>query len=81
MNYSVYGKKMENLRKRVNVRLVRDARNVKKWVTRLTFVSQKILVAIHDIKPVLTHNKQTYARFTILYLSKCVICVIFITII
>ena len=79
MNYSVYGKKMENLRKRVNVRLLRDARNVKKWVTRLTFVSQKIfnknLVAIHDIKPVLTHNKQTYARFTILYLSKCVICV------
>ena len=58
MNNSIYGKKKwENLRKRVKVRLVNNAKSYKKWVSRSSFVSQKIsrrnFVAIHEIKPVL----------------------------
>ena len=46
----------ENLRKRVNVKLVNNKKYYIKYVSRPTFVSQKILdknlVAIHKIKPV-----------------------------
>ena len=56
MNNSVYGKTMENLRKRINVRLINNANDYKKFVSKPSFVSQKIfsenLVAIHKIKPV-----------------------------
>ena len=71
---SVYSKTMENLRKRINVRLVNNARNYKKYVSKPSFVSQKIfskdLVAIHEIKPVLTLDKPIYIGFSILDLSK-----------
>ena len=74
MNNSVYGKTMENLRKRIKVRLVNNAKDYKKYVSRPSFVSEKIfnknLVAIHEIKPVLTLDKQIYVGFTILDLSK-----------
>ena len=56
MNNSVYGKTMKNLRKRVRVRSVNNAKDYKKWVGRPSFVSQKTFirnfVAIHEIKPV-----------------------------
>ena len=39
---SVYGKKMKNLRKRVNVKLINNAKDYVKSVSRPTFVSQKI---------------------------------------
>ena len=56
MNNSTFGKTMENLRKRINVRLVYNARDYKKYVSRPSFVSQKIfnkkVLAIHEIKPV-----------------------------
>ena len=42
MNNSVYGKAMENLRRRVKVRLVNNAKDYKKWVSRPNFVSQEI---------------------------------------
>ena len=58
MNNTVYGKTMDNLMKRVKVRLVNVTRDYKKWVRRPSFVSQKIFsknfVAIQEIKPVLT---------------------------
>ena len=70
----VYGKTMENLRKRVNVKLVNNAEHYVKCVSRPTFVSQKILnknlVAIHRVKPVLTLNKPIYVGFCVLELSK-----------
>ena len=51
MNNSVYGKTMENLRKRIKVRLANNARNYKKYVSKQSFVSQKMFsknfVAIH----------------------------------
>ena len=51
MNNSVFGKTMENLRKRVDVRLVTNEKKLLKWVSRPTYVSSKIfnedLVAVH----------------------------------
>ena len=73
-NNSAYGKKMENLRKRINARFVNNAKDYKKYVSKPSPVSQKIFsenfVAIHEFKPVLTLNKPIYVGFSILYLSK-----------
>ena len=41
--YSVYGKTMENLRKRVKVRIVNNAKYYKKYVSKSSFVSRKYL--------------------------------------
>ena len=51
MNNDAYGKTIENLRKRVKVRLIYDAKDYKKYVRKPSFVSQKIFnknfIAIH----------------------------------
>ena len=74
MNSSTFCKIMENLRKIINVRLVNNAKDYKKWVSRPIFVSQKItdkdFVAIHEIKQVLTLDKPIYIGFSIIDLSK-----------
>ena len=74
MIISVHGKTRENLRKRINVRLVNNEKYYLKHAHKPTFVSQKIFdksfAAIHDIKPVLALNKPAYVRFTVLELSK-----------
>ena len=71
---SVYGKTMENLRKRISVRLVTNAKDYLKYVSKTTFISKKILserfAAIHETKPVLILNKPIYVGFTVLELSK-----------
>ena len=58
MNNSTFGKTMENLRKKISVKLVNNARDYKKYVRKTSFNSQKIFsknfVAIHEIKLVLT---------------------------
>ena len=41
MNNSAYIKTMENLRKRINVRLVNNAKDYLKYVSKPTFISQK----------------------------------------
>ena len=41
MNNSAYGKTMENFRKRINVRLVSNAKDYLKFVSKPTFISQK----------------------------------------
>ena len=57
MNNSVYCKIVENLRKRINVRLVNNAKDHLKYVSKQTFISQKIFninfPALHEIKPLL----------------------------
>ena len=72
MNNSIFGKTMENLRKMINVSLVNNAGDYKKYVSKTSFVSQKIFsknfVAIHEIKLVLTINKTIFVRFSILNL-------------
>ena len=72
---SVYGKTMENLRKRINVRLVNNEKDFLKYTSRRTHITHKIFdkdyAAINEIKPVLTLNKPIYVGFTIRELSKC----------
>ena len=71
---SVYGKTMENLRKRINVRLVNNEKDFLKYTSRPTHITHKIFdknyAAIHEIKPVLILNKPIYVGFTVLELSK-----------
>ena len=65
---------MEHLRKRINVTLVNNAQDYMRYISKPSFVSQKIFsknfVAIHEIKPVLTLNKPIYVAFSILDLRK-----------
>ena len=61
---SVYGKTMENLRKRILVRLVNNEKYFLKYTSTPTHNTHKIFgknyAAIHEIKPVLTPNKPIY---------------------
>ena len=74
MNNSVFGKTMENIRKRVDVRLVTDEKKLLKYTSKPTYVSSKIfnenLVAVHKIKETLTLNRPAYVGMCILDLSK-----------
>ena len=76
MNNSVFGKTMENIRKRVDVRLVTDEKKLSKYTctSKPTYVSSKIfndnLVAVHKIKETLTLNRPAYVGMCILDLSK-----------
>ena len=74
MNNSVFGKTMENIRKRVDVRLVTDENKLLKMAAKPTYVSSKIfnenLVAVHKIKETLTLNRPAYVGMCILDLSK-----------
>ena len=71
---SIYGKTIENLRKRINVRLVNNAKHFLKYTSKPTYVTYKLFdkdyVAIHEIKPDLVLNKPVYVGFTVLDLSK-----------
>ena len=64
MKNSVFGKTMENQRKRISVKLVNNAKDYVKCISKPSFVSQKTFsknfVAIHEIKPVLILNKPIY---------------------
>ena len=74
MNNSVFGKTMENLRKRVDVRLVTNEKKLDKLTSKPTFVSSKIfnenLMAVHKIKETLTLNRPAYVGMCILDLTK-----------
>ena len=74
MNNSVYGKTMENLRERINVRLVNNEKYFLKYTSKPTYITRKMLskdyATIHEIKPVLIVNKSIYVGFTVLDLSK-----------
>ena len=71
---SVYGKTMENLRKRINVRLINNAEDFLKYTSKPTYITHKMFgrdyAAIHEIKPVLICNKPIYVGLTVLDLNK-----------
>ena len=74
MNNSVFGKTMENLRKRVDVRLVTNEKQLLELTSKPTYVNSKIFnenpVAVHKIKETLTLNSPAYVGMCILDLSK-----------
>lgn len=76
MNNAVFGKTMENLRNRVNVQLVQDAKKLKKLVSSPAFEGFTIfssdLVGVKSIKKTLTLNRPIYVGFSILDLSKII---------
>ena len=65
---SVYGKTMENLRKRIKVRIVNNEKDFLKYTSRPTHITHRIFDknygVIDEINPVLWINKPIYARFT-----------------
>ena len=71
---SVYGKTIENVRKRINVKLIKNEIDFLKYTSRPTYITHKIFgednAATHEIKPILILNKPIYIEFTVLDLSK-----------
>ena len=65
---------MENLWKRINVRLANNENDFLKYTSRPAIIPHKIFdknyAAIFEIKPVLTLGKPIYVGFTVLELSK-----------
>ena len=74
MNNSVFGKTMDNLHKRVNIKLVTNEKKLDKLTTKPTYMSSKIfnenLMAVHKVKEMLTLNRLAYVGMCILDLSK-----------
>ena len=76
MNNSVFGKTMENIRNRVDVKLVNTEEKLRKLVAKPNFKGRKIfnenLVSVHMTKTSLTMNKPVYLGMCILDLSKTI---------
>ena len=77
MNNSVFGKTMENIRNRVNVKLVNTEEELKKLVAKPNLKSppkifSENLVSVHLKKTSLTMNKPVYLGMCILDLSKTI---------
>ena len=74
MNNSVYGKTMENLRERMEIRVVRNSQDFIKYTSKPTCLNWKLfennLTAIHENKISLTLNKPIYVGFKVLETSK-----------
>ena len=73
-NNCIYGKSVENPRKKINVKMINDKKKYQKIVNKPNFISQKTidknLVAAHCSKKILNLNKPIYVGFCILELSK-----------
>ena len=69
VNNAVYGKTMENMRKRIKIRIVKNSQDFIKYVSRTTCVNWKVfednLAAIHEKKKLLTLSKPIYVGFTV----------------
>ena len=61
MNNAIYGKIMENLRNRIEARLLNNRKDYLKWTAKPSYISHKIfdnnLVATHKSKVSLNLNK------------------------
>ena len=74
LNNAVYGKTMENMRKRIKIRITKTQKDFLKYAWRPTYIGNKTfgknLVAIHEKKELLTLNKPVYVGCTVLELRK-----------
>jgi hypothetical protein len=74
MNNSVFGKTMQNIRNRVDIKLCSDEEKAEKLIAKPTFESLTIftenLVAIHMKRTKIVFNKPIYIGMSILYISK-----------
>ena len=74
MNNAPYGKTLENLRKRINLKLTSNEDIYTKHASRANFISGKMfnenLFAINRIKAELVLNRPIYVAMAILDLSK-----------
>lgn len=74
MNNSVFGKTMENIRNRVDIRLATQEKQVDKWLAQPNFKSRTIfteqLAAVHMSKTKILFNKAIYVGMSILDISK-----------
>ena len=77
MNNAIYGKTMENLRNRIDVKLVNNEKNYQKSTSKPSYLLHKIfdhkLVAIHKRKVALKLNKPAYIGMCNLELSKVLV--------
>ena len=76
MNNSVFGKTMENVRSRKDIKLVSNKDKARKYAAKPNFHHLKIfsenLVAMHMKRTTLTFNKPVYLGLSILDLSKAI---------
>ena len=74
LNNAAYGKTMENMRKRMKIRIIKTPKDFLKYASRPTYINYNIfgknLVTIHEKKELLTLNKPIYVGCTVLELSK-----------
>ena len=74
MNNAIDGKKMENLRNRINVQLINNEKDYLKCTSKPSYMSNKIvdnhLVAMRKSKLALKRNKPAYIGMCILESSK-----------
>ena len=74
MNNAVFGKTLENLRKRINLKLTSNEDIYTQYASRANFISGKMvnenLFAINMIKEELVLNRPIYVEMAILDLSK-----------
>ena len=72
LNNAVYGKTVENTRKRI--RIIKNEKDLKKHTARPAYINydyyDKRLIVIHEKKEQLTLNKPIYVGNTVLELSK-----------
>ena len=76
MNIAVYGKTMENLRNRIDLKLGSNKKDYLKWTSKPTYMWRKILdndlVAIRRKKTKLMLNEPTYIGMCIFLIKKSV---------
>ena len=74
MNNTAYGKTMETLRNRIDIKVVNNEKSYLKWTSKPSYMSQKIfdnnLLAIRKSKNTLKLNKPAYLGMYVLDLSK-----------
>jgi hypothetical protein len=74
MNNSAFGKSLENIRNRVNIKLCSNEKKIEKFIAKPNFESRTMftenLAAIHLKKTKIVFNKPIYIGMSILDISK-----------